>query len=173
MSAEFARDMVTQARALREAGHTKRCHTVPTVGEYSVATHCYHAVSLLFVLHGNPSQELVKALLWHDAAERWLGDLPSPAKANFPEMAQYYEAAERAVMAERIGTFALTTDEGRWLKAIDVLELHMWVLDQIAMGNQHVRHMHGVIRKWFLGNEEWIPAAVFLFYSNYTFKRDN
>ena len=79
-------DIVEQIRSLRESGNVKRVHTIPVVGDvtYTVGSHSWNAVSLLYQLHTGPSHNLVKALLWHDCAERWMGDIPWPAKHYNP-----------------------------------------------------------------------------------------
>ncbi len=131
---------VERIAATREAGAVKRCHAIPHVGEYNVATHCYNAVSMLMVLHPNPSVDMIKALLWHDGAERWVGDLPSPAKKWSEALrAGYDEAQLNAIQHWEMyeGFEGLCDDDYLWLNAIDALELWVWTHDQIAFGNRH------------------------------------
>jgi len=135
--------------ALREAGAVRRCHATPWHGEYNIATHSYNAVNLLLMLHPNPSMELVKAILWHDVPERWLGDLPAPAKWSNGEFAKLYESMERKVEWV-IGTYVhLTASERVWLHAVDKIELLLSAKEQLASGNQAAAQYVAALLGWF------------------------
>ena len=131
----------TRLAATREAGTVRRCHIVPHHGQYNIAQHSYGAVSLVLLLHPNPSVSLIKAVQWHDVAERWLGDVPAPAKWDNPELGEVYERTE-AQLLNRLGLFAqLTAEEQAWLKAVDTLELWLWCREEEALGNAAVTPM--------------------------------
>ena len=137
----------TRLAATREAGTVRRCHIVPHHGQYNIAQHSYGAVSLVLLLHPNPSLELIKAVQWHDVAERWLGDVPAPAKWSNPELGAAYEEAEERVL-KRLGLFAqLTKEEVAWLKAVDTLELWLWCREEEALGNAAVTPMRRACEK--------------------------
>lgn len=121
-----------QVRAVREAGRVTRCHVLPTDGRYTIGTHSYGAVSLLLLLHPSPSLALIRAVTFHDTAERWLGDLPSTAKSAFPELGWAYERAETEVMSTLGLEEPLTAEEYNWLRAVDALELWLWVREAQA-----------------------------------------
>lgn len=127
--------------AAREGGNVLRCHTVPHHGQYSVGKHSYDALSLLLLLHPNPSMNLVKATLWHDCAERFVGDIPAPAKWTNSELGKVYEEAERRVLATLGLLPCLLPDEEDWLKAVDTLELWLWCREEEALGNEAVTAM--------------------------------
>ena len=131
---------VDRIKATREAGNVRRFHVVPHVGEYTVGKHSYDAVSMLLVLHLNPSIHLVKALLWHDGAERWVGDMPRPAVSYNEALFHAHDQAHMSALQtwEMYEGFEFLTDEDfRWLNAIDTLESWVWCQDQIAFGNRH------------------------------------
>lgn len=133
--------LITQVRATREAGTVRRCHIVPHHGQYNIAQHSYGAVSLLLLLHPEPSLNLIKAVQWHDVGERWLGDMPAPAKWSNPELGAVYEAAEERVL-KTLGLLPdLTEEEVNWLKAVDTLELLLWCREEAALGNATVAPM--------------------------------
>lgn len=135
------RPLLTRLAATREAGTVRRCHIVPHHGQYNIAQHSYGAVSLLLLLHPKPSLKLIKAVQWHDVAERWLGDVPAPAKWEHTELGEVYERAE-AELLKRLGLFAQLTDlEQEWLKAVDTLELWLWCREEEALGNAAVTPM--------------------------------
>jgi len=141
----------TLAKAVREAGVIQRVHTVQSNGSYTNAEHTYHALSLLFVLYpGQPSMNLVKAMLWHDAAERWTGDIPGPMKYSIPELAKLVEEVENACFAEMGIDFELTEQEQKWLRAIDKIELWLWSHDQLALGNQNADEIQRTLYDLFM-----------------------
>jgi 5'-deoxynucleotidase YfbR-like HD superfamily hydrolase len=150
-------------KALREAGNVARCHTVPHHGEYSVGLHSYGVVNIILCLKTDPSIALIKAALWHDAQERWLGDLPAPAKWFNKALNDEYVVAETRV-GHCLGiskVFSLLNkDEQEWLRAADRLELLLWCDEQIAMGNRHVENMSRNVVIWFNENKDSIPYTI-------------
>jgi 5'-deoxynucleotidase YfbR-like HD superfamily hydrolase len=130
---------VEQVLAVRDAGEVERAHCIPHVGSYSNAKHCYGAVSLLLLLHPNPSVELIKAVNFHDTAELWLGDIPSPGKSRMPDVRALYELHERAMLLEVFGEWPdLSEEDDTWLKAVDQVDFFLWARNQYAMGNTRI-----------------------------------
>lgn len=127
-------------KILREGNKVRRCHVLPHIGEYTVGQHSADALGLLFTLYpGKPSLNLIQALLTHDITERFLGDMPSTAKGLCPELGEAYTKAE-VILEKKLGTdFKLNLTEHKWLRAIDILELYLWSVEQLYMGNQNVR----------------------------------
>lgn len=166
-------DAIKRLRALREAGAVKRCHTVPIIGSYDIAQHSFGAVNLLLVLRPRSRLELVKVLLWHDCAERWVGDIPAPAKWIVPELGKLYELLERRVLAA-IGCSAeqLTADEARWVDWIDKLELWLWTYDQVALGNRNALSIRRNLRRYFR-RQRRLPRAIQSIIDNYKWRREN
>lgn len=166
-------DNVRQVTATREAGRVRRCHAVPHHGQYTIAEHCYGALNLLLLLHPSPSLALIKAVQWHDVAERWLGDLPATAKWDEPEFGALYEKIE-ANMLQRLGLATmLTGDEPDWLRAVDVLDLYLWCQNELVMGNRHVMQMNGACESVFyqLRADGKMPEAVTRFIADYKHDR--
>jgi len=160
------RRILTQVLATREAGTVRRCHIFPHHGPYNIAQHSYGAVSLLLLLHPEPSLNLVKAVLWHDVGERWLGDMPAPAKWDNPELGRVYEEAEQKLLARLGLAQELTDEELNWLKAVDTLDLWLWCREEEALGNEAVtakrRACEEVMEK--RGLEGSLPEPVRAFY---------
>ena len=167
---------VERVLAAREAGNVRRCHVVPHHGEYTGGKHSFDATSLLLVLHPDPSKELIQAVLWHDAAERWVGDMPAPAKWYDANLGDAYDHAElNAIqhweMYDAIG--ALVDSELKWLEAVDRLELWLWCQDQLALGNVHIRefivHLDRSFDKAILNRR--MPKECVAFYRDYNWTR--
>lgn len=127
----------------RLAGNVRRVHTLRTQATYTVGQHSYDALSLLLLTYpGEPSMNLVRAVLWHDASEAVLGDMPAPAKWAFPKLAQAYKEAEKMVEQEKFpelhtALLSLTETERQWLSAVDALELLFWSMEEEASGNHY------------------------------------
>jgi 5'-deoxynucleotidase YfbR-like HD superfamily hydrolase len=87
------------------------------------ADHAHGVASIIAMLHPAPSVELLKAALWHDAGERYAGDLPQPFKAEYPDIARQHSWAEDR-LALRCAPLkpTLTPEEQSWLKLADSLE---------------------------------------------------
>ncbi len=156
------------AQALREAGEVTRCHTTPHHGRVTLAQHCYHMLCLLFVLHPEPPPKLVQAIMWHDAPERWLGDMPGPAKST---MGVEYLEAEQGILRMLGVDYSLNEKELWWLHTLDRIELLMWVKDQVALGNQHVLGMLAKLTEWFMAHEADMPEECWHFINSHEWLR--
>jgi len=144
-------DLTTTERVLaaREAGNVMRCHVVPHHGEYTVGKHSYDALSLLLILHPNPSANLMKAVLWHDGGERWVGDMPAPAKWYDDNLGTAYEHAEDRARRLWGLDVKLDKDELEWLRAVDRIELWLWCHDQKNLGNNHIHTFTKHLKAYF------------------------
>jgi hypothetical protein len=115
-----------QVQATREGGRVQRCHVVDHKGLYDVAQHTFGALNLLLLLHPQPSLQLIKAVQWHDVAERWTGDVPATAKWMSPRLREALQTLEVPLM-KRFGLHVdITREEQDWLAAVDILELWLW-----------------------------------------------
>lgn len=153
--------MIERVWAAREAGSVQRCHTLPHHGEYNNAMHCHGMVQLLLLLHPRPTIEMVTAITWHDAGERWVGDLPAPAKWYNEALAEAHHSAERR--AQRLwgmATTALNDEEQSWLSGLDKLELLLWALEQEALGNRVATQVRVVVRNWFKEQDDQVPDKI-------------
>ena len=116
----------TRVLATREAGAVRRAHIVPHHGSYTVGQHSFGAVNLLLLLHPEPPTRLIKAVLWHDVAERWIGDIPGSALLEDQDLLDAYERAQERVLVELGLWQKLSVEEACWLLAVDRLELWLW-----------------------------------------------
>ncbi len=160
--------------ATREAGNVRRSHVVPHHGDYTVGKHSYDAVSMLLVLHPDPGLHLVKALLWHDGGERWVGDMPAPAKLYNSQLGRCYINAEaQAMMIWELdeGHEHMTAEDDRWLTAIDRLELWVWCQDQLALGNRHVQEFVRNLEDYFERDPDNMPRPCRQFYQEFKWTR--
>jgi 5'-deoxynucleotidase YfbR-like HD superfamily hydrolase len=132
----------------------ERAHTLPHHGSYSVGKHSFDAVSLLLVLHPNPSLSLVKAVLWHDVAERWTGDVPATAKWSSPQLKSCLEELEDGINDKLQIPYGwnLTQKETWWLRSVDRIELLLWAKEQVMLGNENAKCVVNNLAEWFRNN---------------------
>ncbi len=160
-----------QIRALRESGHVLRCHTLPHHGEYSVAAHCWQACMLLLSLNPEPSKDLIQAVLFHDSAERYYGDVPTPVKEADGKLALMFGIAEDKAL-EALGVrFDLDAYEHLWLTCVDKLELYLWCEDQAALGNKHTANALNYVRAWFVKRWDKLPETLKNFINEFNWQR--
>lgn len=117
--------------ASREGGHVARCHTIPHAMTYDVAQHTFNMLSMLDVLHPNPSINLIKAILRHDITERWVGDMPKNVDRLSPSAWESLKKAE-AECAKKAGVSmpSLDEEETKWLNALDAIEFWLWAEEE-------------------------------------------
>lgn len=162
---------LTKIKTAREGGQVTRCHTYGEYhGTYNVAIHSFNLVNMILILRPSSRMELVQYALRHDLAERWMGDTPHPAKYLFKDLHEAYFNAEEKV-GRRVGIDLpyLNGDESMFFRALDVLEVYLWAVDQGHMGNKMVDDMLGSCEDYFREENKKgnIPADVFEIYSNY------
>ena len=126
------------------AHRVQRYHTNPHLARLGQtnADHAHGVASIIAALNPNASAALLRAALWHDAGERWAGDLPSPFKAKFPDIARQHRFAEQqlAVLGGIGIEPMLTPDEASWLKMADGLEALLFA----AFSRPGLLEAHGI-----------------------------
>lgn len=152
-----------RARIMREGGQLQRCHGTPHHGEYSVAEHSWQAAMLLRMLHPSAPPELIWAVMFHDVAERFTGDVPHPAKTECRALRDALQLAEERHMRVLGLHETLTEEEQQWVRAVDILELYLWCLDQEDLGNKNVVPMARTITAWFERHRAVVPEPVLAF----------
>lgn len=115
------------ARDLLNFGKVRRYHTVPDEGRgQTTAEHAWGVAVLIATYHPSPSPDLLKAALFHDLAEAYVGDTPATAKWFWGALHNALEQAEREVNEDYGWRIELTISEQQWLAACDMLELYLY-----------------------------------------------
>lgn len=161
--------LITKLKATREGGMVQRFHPIPHHGSYNVAEHTYGVLQLILIFHPDPTMNLVRAVQNHDVAERWLGDIPTPAKWLSPTLRSAAQDVEALIETAYDLKVALTNDEHWWLKAADLLELWLWGQEQVEMGNRRaVRLVNNILEAMQDGRaEEFFPTPLLRLYREY------
>ena len=108
----------------------------------TIEGHQWRVAHLCRQISPSASDELIRAALHHDEAERLIGDMPAPAKRMFPGLADAYRQAEiKAMEMLGIPPFKLTPLEWAILDIADKADAWRWA----------VHHGEG-------DNPEWVEA---------------
>jgi hypothetical protein len=89
-----------------------------------------------YIGHTLHDSDLPVAALMHDEAERVLGDMPGPAKYNYPALAAAYAEAEQQVLTEMGYDWSLTDKEQDMLTLCDKLDAWLWARDHGVTGGE-------------------------------------
>jgi len=118
----------------RRGGAVKRFHTVPFIGEQTVAAHTFGVLNIVMRLADSWSPDLVRAVLWHDLSECELGDIPAQAKWKHGNLHAALEANFN--YHHQLLTNPLTAIESKLIKFADRMELLLTAIEQARLGNQ-------------------------------------
>lgn len=151
---------VDRILAAREGAAVERVHTAPHHGSYPNGQHSFNIIMMLFILHPNPTVKLLRAAATHDLAERWSGDVPGSILAIDEALRREVKRVEEDY-SRRWGFHVpdLDKDEEAWLKSLDRLELWLWCIDQLALGNQHTLAIEEDCRAW-LQSSPCVPPVL-------------
>jgi 5'-deoxynucleotidase YfbR-like HD superfamily hydrolase len=134
----FEEEEVKEHLKILSGGSVKRYHTLPTIGEQSVASHSWGVTLILQWLYPNISKiALVKALT-HDVIEKQTGDMPSPTKWNNPALAKEIAEVEKRVEKELGVDYPISDEEKMYCKHADLFELLLYCHNQRSLGNTNV-----------------------------------
>ena len=162
--------MVTRSDILkngRYAGCVKRYHTWPTITTQTVACHSWQVLRLYTQIFGPPSTDVTAYILWHDAGELVLGDLPFPVKARNPDLKLACDRIENEAVVAMGGFIPkLSEVEKVRCKGCDYVEMLEFGLDEVAMGNTFAQPIVDDIKdslyKLSMSPEDWLKVENYL-----------
>lgn len=133
----------------RRGLNVTRMHTVPHIRHYDNGSHSASAalIALELCKLNEVSEgyqfDIIKYMLMHDIAEQFVGDVPADVKRIEPTIKEVLDKVEKSwerknipSKPESIGIFG-----SRICKCADLIELGMFCVEEINMGNRHVRHV--------------------------------
>lgn len=148
------------------SGQIQRYHTLPTIGQESVAEHSYGvALIVLYLTEGTPGK-LLQWALTHDVAEAAIGDVPAPVKWKHPILNTALEAIEEEFNQENNIEIKLTGDQKVLAKYADLLQMCWYALQQVRLGNHNMKKVFYNASKYILDelprNERGIEMLMLL-----------
>ena len=131
----FSREQIlTNARF---AGSVVRYHTWPTHQTQDVGSHTWQVLRIYWSIWATPSPQVFTYLLWHDAGELVLGDLPFPVKAWAPRLKKLCDNIEDVAVVKMGGkVIKLSPQEKLRCKIADLVEMLEHGLVEFQMGNK-------------------------------------
>lgn len=136
---------LVEATLYRDAGAVKRYHVKRTHRTQSVAEHTFGMLMLVKQVTRGRGEfglqaraVLYEAILHHDLPELMTGDVPAPIKRAHPELGPLMDSIEQELYP-LYQEFDLTTEEGALLKWADRMELVLWCLEEVRMGNDYLK----------------------------------
>ncbi len=131
--------MITREQILtnaRFAGETLRYHTWPTHQQQTVASHTWQLFRIYFQCFGSIAPATATYILWHDAGELVLGDLPFPIKSQSPPLKKLCDGIENLAVVKMGGKVVkLSVEEKRRIKETDLIEMLEFGLVEVQLGN--------------------------------------
>lgn len=139
-----------QCAMLREGSSVKRWHTEHLTCE-TVANHS-HGVAMILCLI-SPAEymnaHLLKAAIFHDLAEKEVGDISAPTKWANPTLADALDQAS-ANWERKMGVHVILTEGERLLlKIADYMDAAFYALEQRKMGNRYADDVFARLCQFF------------------------
>jgi 5'-deoxynucleotidase YfbR-like HD superfamily hydrolase len=115
-------------KMLYDAGRIQRYHT-SDVTPQSVAAHSWGVAMIVCRCYPKDRpipQNLIMAAMTHDMAEAETGDIPAPAKWDYPQLGKVLDQIEQSFNETHGIDYKLTPQEARILEWADTFELVLW-----------------------------------------------
>jgi 5'-deoxynucleotidase YfbR-like HD superfamily hydrolase len=130
--------------SLYSSMRVSRWHTHAACVKQDVGQHTIGMLAVLEKFHPSPSANLMRAILYHDAAEIKTGDFPHEMKEEFQELRAIEEFATAQYFAEKsFPEIELTAEEKLWLKFCDNYEVFVFLSQEVLNGN----YLTGALRE--------------------------
>lgn len=134
-------EISTWLQTVRAGGQVRRCHTVKVIQSETVSQHSWGVAMLLLKFYPECSKSLLIAALSHDIPEVFTGDLPAQFKHSNFALKKVLDDYEEDVLKKLNLHTDLTQEEKHWLKACDSLDLFLYTLEEMALGNSNLTVM--------------------------------
>lgn len=122
---------------MRSAARVRRVHTMSLIHCQTVGEHTFGVIAIINEILEKPSRALLRMALLHDVPEALTGDTPAPIKWKFPALKELLDKAEEDVCkTHRLYTEVLSDEELKVLTFADSMELAMFALEEVTLGNQ-------------------------------------
>lgn len=122
-----------------QAGRILRFHSSPGGGRQNIADHTWGMAMIfrhLFPEHWN--SDIATWILFHDVPEIATGDVPFPTKRKHPLLVEELDKAEEEFIKEfSLPDIKLSGKEFNLCKIADALELYVYSVHEIGLGNQY------------------------------------
>lgn len=129
---------LVEATLYRDAGAVQRYHVKRTHRKQTIAEHTFGMLMLIKQINPLCTKNVMNAVLHHDLPELFTGDVPAPIKRVHPELGPLMDSIEEG-LTPLYQDFHITVPEAILLKWADRMELVLWCLEEVRMGNVYCR----------------------------------
>lgn len=126
---------LVEAQLYRDAADTRRYHTQRMLRQQTVGAHTFNMLMLVNMIDPTARKEVFLAVMHHDLPEHFTGDIPAPIKRASPALKVLMDQLE-SDLAPLYKEFDLTPAEHGLVKWVDLMELAMFALEDMNMGNR-------------------------------------
>lgn len=140
---------LVEATLYRDAGAVRRYHTKRVHRGQTIAEHTFGMLMLIKQVQPLCTKNLMNAALHHDLPELFTGDMPGPIKRAHPDLGPLLDSIEEG-LDPLYQDFHLTVPEAMLLKWADRMELVLWCLEEVRMGNTYCRSVVARGLGWIL-----------------------
>lgn len=140
---------IVEAQLYRDAADTLRYHTQRTLRSQTVGQHTFNMLMLLQLVAPDSRKEVLQAVMFHDLPEKFTGDTPAPIKRASPALKVLLDELEMD-LAPLYQDFSLTPDEHALVKWVDLMELAMFGLEELKMGNRYAEEVASNGLQWLI-----------------------
>lgn len=149
---------LTEATLYRDAADVLRYHTKRVIRQQSIGAHSFNMLMLINMVAPDARKAVFVAVMHHDLPELMTGDIPAPIKKMHDLLGPLMDSIE-AGLAPLFRDCGLTTDEERLVKWADRMELVLWCLEEVRMGNKYCRDTAEKGLMWILESRDMgLPA---------------
>lgn len=131
---------IVEAHLYRDAADTLRYHTQRTLRSQTVGAHSFNMLMLIQLVAPDSRKEVLQAIMFHDLPEKFTGDMPAPIKRASPALKVLMDELEMD-LAPLYRDFNLTPEEHALVKWVDLMELAMFGLEELKMGNRYAEEV--------------------------------
>jgi 5'-deoxynucleotidase YfbR-like HD superfamily hydrolase len=129
---------IVEANLFRAAADTRRYHTQRMLRDQTVGQHTFNMLLLLQQVAPDTRKEVLVAVMHHDLPEYFTGDMPAPIKRASPALKVLMDELETD-LAPLYRELDLTPEEWALIKWADLMELTLFSLEELKMGNTFAR----------------------------------
>lgn len=135
---------LVEATLYRDAGAVKRYHVKRTHRIQTIAEHTFGMLMLVKQVNefdgflGDRISSVYDAILHHDLPELMTGDVPAPIKRAHPELGPLMDSIEQD-LHPLYRDHGLSPDEEALIKWADRMELVLWCLEEVRLGNSYAK----------------------------------
>jgi 5'-deoxynucleotidase YfbR-like HD superfamily hydrolase len=128
--------LLTEATLYRDAAEVRRYHTKRVLREQSIGAHSFNMLMLLNLVAPDARKEVFVSIMHHDLPELMTGDIPAPIKKMHDMLGPLMDQIE-SELAPLFKDCGLTDEEERLVKWVDRMELVLWCLEEVRLGNTY------------------------------------